>query len=101
MLIAKIIIKLFGKKVGTDELNNSYYEIGNRRMVYYAKEAEPSAIPPLWHAWLHKSRISAPEGDEKNIPWQIVAHANKSGRVNRYYPKFKDKDLNTRESWIP
>ena len=44
-----------GERVGEDGLGNVYYHErnGKRRWVIYRDLAEPSQIPPAWHAWLH------------------------------------------------
>ena len=43
------------KKVGEDELGNTYWQTadGKRRWVLYKGEAEASMVPPDWHGWLH------------------------------------------------
>ena len=54
-----------GMRVGEDGLGNIYYEERNgpRRWVTYRTLAEPSQIPPAWHAWLHRT-VDVPPSDE-------------------------------------
>ena len=53
---------LCGYLVGEDEFGNKYFsnlkdfnDIKAKRWVMYSGEIEASTIPPLWHAWLHRS----------------------------------------------
>lgn len=56
--------------VGGDALGNTYYRKMERtpegaelerRMVKYAGEYDPTALPPEWLAWLQKTRAEAPD----------------------------------------
>lgn len=51
-----------GRKVGTDEFGNTYYEARDtqdsydgrkRRWVIYKGYADATKIPPDWHGWMH------------------------------------------------
>ena len=55
-----------GVRVGEDGLGNIYYEErdGPRRWVTYRTLAEPSQIPPAWHAWLHRT-VDVPPTDRE------------------------------------
>lgn len=60
----------FGEKVGEDAFGNAYYKHKNQdideRWVCFDGPAEASAVPPEWHAWLHRSVDEAPkEGDAR------------------------------------
>jgi NADH:ubiquinone oxidoreductase subunit len=62
---------LKGEAVGQDEFGNRYYrERGyrgpwrhERRWVVFAREAEPTRVPPGWVGWLHK-RIEKPPSEQ-------------------------------------
>lgn len=49
--------KFFGKRVGIDSFNNSYYCTRNisseKRWVIYNGVYDPSKIPANWYGWLH------------------------------------------------
>ena len=51
-----------GELVGTDEFGNRYYRMrgSDRRWVAYAGDAEPSTIPPGWHAWMPRRSDEPP-----------------------------------------
>jgi NADH:ubiquinone oxidoreductase subunit len=40
-------------KTFKDELGNTYYEKKGRRSVVYAKNQNPSTLPPRFYIWLH------------------------------------------------
>jgi NADH:ubiquinone oxidoreductase subunit len=52
-----------GRKVGTDELGNVYYEAkkGGRRFVIYNGPNDASRIPPDWFSWLHHQIEGLPD----------------------------------------
>ena len=57
--ITRLITKLRGEGVGTDEFGNQYYQDrkvapnGRRkRWVVYEGDDEASKVPPEWNAWL-------------------------------------------------
>src|SRR5690606_898075 len=58
-----------GRRVGTDQCGNVYYEGGvdsegrTRRWVIYAGVSEASQIPPGWHGWIHH-RVDTPPSAE-------------------------------------
>lgn len=80
----------FGTLVGTDEFGNRYYlrkqkdSFGRqKRMVRYHGKAEPSAIPPEWHGWLH---YTFPTALKKRYSWQQEHHQNLTGTPLAYFP---------------
>lgn len=84
----------FGKKVGQDELGNTYYEGGAtswgmpRRWVIYNGYAEASAIPPGWHGWMHY-RTDVPPSQENYAArdWQKPHQPNLTGTSKAYRPQ--------------
>lgn len=58
-----------GIRVGEDEAGNVYYQdaTAKRRWVIYNGPAEPSAIPPGWHGWMHH-RTDTPPPREAYVP---------------------------------
>ena len=86
-------IHFFSQKVGEDQFGNKYY-IGksknylghNRRYVIYKGIAEPSKVPPLWHAWLHFLSDNVP-AHEQNLKWQHEHLPNLTGTKFSYTPK--------------
>ena len=83
-----------GEKVGEDEFGNVYYRapsalpasIAERRWVIYNGLAEPSAIPPGWHGWIHHRVDSPPDADYKAREWQKAHEANPTGTAQAYRP---------------
>ena len=67
--ITRLITKLRGEAVGTDEFGNQYYQDrkmatnGRRkRWVIYDGDEEASKVPPEWNAWLHYTIDDIPDG---------------------------------------
>jgi NADH:ubiquinone oxidoreductase subunit len=79
-----------GEFVGEDQSGNRYYRQrdGSRRWVIYAGVAEPSAVPPDWHGWLHQT-VDVPPTEEayEPRPWQKPHRANMTGTPAAYRPK--------------
>lgn len=79
-----------GERVGEDQFGNVYYEErgGNRRWVVYRGLADPTAVPPEWHAWLHHT-VDTPPGEEAAParPWLKPHRANLTGLPGAYRPK--------------
>jgi NADH:ubiquinone oxidoreductase subunit len=88
---------LRGELVGTDGAGNRYYqekagdhgEGGGRRKrwVLYAGKPEASAVPPEWHAWLH--RIVDRPPSEAPLPtqaWEKPHVPNLSGTESAMIP---------------
>lgn len=116
-LVTKIKTFFTGKEVGQDEFGNKYYiskspvKPGSlktqKRWVIYKGEVEASAVPPLWHAWLHHSTDDIPE-KIKILPWQKPHLANLSGTPYAYRPKGhtlkggkRQKATGDYEAWTP
>ncbi len=80
-----------GERVGEDEFGNVYYRSrkgDDRRWVIYADRPEASAVPPDWHAWLHKTVEHPPVGE--HAPPQPSFHKdhepNLTGSAAAYRP---------------
>ncbi|MBB4265622.1 NADH:ubiquinone oxidoreductase subunit NDUFA12 [Roseospira visakhapatnamensis] len=80
-----------GTRVGKDPAGNVYYRerrapAGRRakRWVMYKGEAEASAVPPEWHAWLHHTVEDPLPSLDK--PWAKPHVPNLSGTADAYVP---------------
>lgn len=94
----RLFTKRHGELVGTDQFGNTYYRskggakdptIGfQRRWVIYKGEAEASAIPPGWHAWMHH-KVDTPPTEETYVPrsWEREHHSNRTGTPLAHRPK--------------
>ena len=81
------------RKVGKDELGNVYYEGGRdtnglpRRWVIYSGSNDPSRMPPVWFAWMHRQIDDVPE---RSLPpvrqWQKPPVPNLTGTRLAYRP---------------
>ena len=88
---------LSGRKIGTDRFGNTYYESKRklpvygraRRWVVYAGAAEPTTVPPEWHAWLHYTTY-APLSETKRYPWQKEPLPNLTATPAAYRPAGHD-----------
>ncbi|MCC2646738.1 MAG: NADH:ubiquinone oxidoreductase subunit [Rickettsiaceae bacterium] len=116
-LINKLYIKFTSQFIGEDEYGHRYYlskkecdYLGKKkRYVIYNGSAEPSKIPPMWHAWLHYLSDSVPlKGKIKNYKWQKEHTPNLTGTVFAYFPSgdpkknVKRKQVSSDyESWQP
>ncbi len=78
-----------GEFVGEDDMANKYYRArnGDRRWVIYDGIAEPSAVPPEWHGWLHYT-VDTPPTEEDYTPheWQKAHQPNMTGTASAYRP---------------
>ena len=76
-----------GVFVGEDEAGNRYYreKNGRRRWVSYNGLADPSAIPPGWHAWMHH-RADAPPAPYTPHDWEQPHAPNQTGTAHAYRP---------------
>jgi NADH:ubiquinone oxidoreductase subunit len=78
-----------GERVGEDGLGNVYYQErgGDRRWVVYRTLAEPSQVPPEWHAWLHHT-VDVPPTlvDYHPRAWQKAHRPNLTGTYEAYRP---------------
>ena len=78
-----------GRKVGVDELGNSYYESrdGARRWVVYDGEAEASRVSPDWHGWLHHTYDAPPTSAPlPRKAWEKNHKPNMTGSAGAYFP---------------
>ena len=83
-----------GEKVGEDEFGNVYYRapsalpasIAERRWVIYKDLAEPSAIPPGWHGWIHHRVDTPPDSNYQKREWQKDHQKNLTGTADAYRP---------------
>jgi NADH:ubiquinone oxidoreductase subunit len=94
MTIGTRLFTLFrGKPVGVDSFGNRYYTASRsfgpraeRRWVIYKGEADASAIPPEWHAWIHYTTDRVPSGTGPSRPWQKPHRPNPTGTALAYRP---------------
>ncbi|HXP29591.1 MAG TPA: NADH:ubiquinone oxidoreductase subunit NDUFA12 [Stellaceae bacterium] len=114
---------LKGELVGTDSEGNRYYREKShrpllrgggrasrvRRWVIYKGEAEPSRVPPEWHAWLHHTIDEVPKDAERlRYPWQKEHQPNLTGTPQAYRPPGsvlrggeRPRATGDYEAWIP
>ncbi len=106
-----------GRPVGSDSSGNRYYRSAarpgyghERRWVVYAGEAEPSAVPPEWHGWLHHQTdvVPAADGPSFRRPWQKSHRPNRTGTVAAWRPPGhplaqgrRDRVSADYEPWVP
>jgi NADH:ubiquinone oxidoreductase subunit len=83
---------LHGKCVGEDALGNRYYVYRprfwsqsetERRWVIYHGGVEATAIPPLWHSWLHRMTDTLPTSHPP-----LQAFPNPTGSSKSYRPRY-------------
>jgi NADH:ubiquinone oxidoreductase subunit len=60
-----------------------------QRYVIYNGEAEPSKIPPTFHAWLHYLTNEIPPSDSCEFSWQKDHIPNLTGTESAYNPMGK------------
>lgn len=84
--------------IGTDEVGNKYYQVGNKRMIKYHSVKEPTLIPTAWHAWLHNSIAEAPLDKKQGLEWEINRVPNLTGTTEAYYPDNYPLNRNSRVS---
>ena len=79
-----------GMRVGEDPFGNVYYRErrNDRRWVIYHGLADPTAVPPEWHGWLHHVVDTPPtEASLAEHPWLKPHRANLTGSPGAYRPK--------------
>lgn len=79
-----------GKKVGQDELGNTYYQTrdGKRRWVIYNGEVDASKVPSSWHGWLHHTFDEPPSRQPLPAKAYELGHKpNMTGTPEAYRPK--------------
>lgn len=107
--IDKYLVKMVAKKIGEDDIGNSYY-LGKRkdylgrakRYVIYANgDRESTKVPPMWHAWLHYMIDELP-GEINNFNWQAEHQSNMSGTKLAYDPSISEgKKVDLYKKWQP
>lgn len=106
-----------GRKIGTDQLGNTYFEAPPRkgykrprRWVIYKQAPDASLVPPEWHGWLHYQTDAVPESSAPSYrrPWQKPHLPNMTGTNQAYRPKGhvlaggkRDKATGDYQPWIP
>lgn len=102
----------YGERVGEDSFGNVYYRhkdsAQDRRWVTFAKDVEASAVPPEWHAWLHRY-VNEPPGPDAPKPAFVKPHQpNLTGGPEAYRPPGHDyaggqraKATGDYEAWRP
>lgn len=91
--LMSIFSRLSGRRVGADRFGNVYFESRGkvpvynrtRRWVVYAKAADPTTVPPEWHAWLHHT-VDQPLPEKPLYPWQEPHRPNQTGTPSAYRP---------------
>jgi NADH:ubiquinone oxidoreductase subunit len=96
---------LFGKFVGKDEYDNSYYRsyknkyTKEKRWVIYKGIKEPSKIPPQWKLWLNFTSEHIPnESQSEKYFWQKHYLPNYTGTSKKFNPRLK-KSNNKIKIW--
>ena len=90
----RLFTRLRGVAVGSDEAGNVYYRERKpprgrreRRWVIYAGDAEGSAVPPAWQAWLtHTLSASPTEAPRAPRPWEKPHLPNPTGTPRALRP---------------
>ncbi len=106
-----------GKKIGTDQTGNVYYEAKARkgyhrprRWVMYKGAPEATKVPPEWHGWLHHQTNDVPSEDAESYrrPWQKPHVPNMTGTTEAYRPPGhilsggqREKATGDYEAWRP
>jgi NADH:ubiquinone oxidoreductase subunit len=110
----RLFTMLRGRRVGTDEHGNIYYEekrarpgLRLRRWVVYAGQPEATKVPPEWDAWLRYT-TEAPLPASARKPWQKPPIENPTGTPASYRPPGHDYRGGVRaratgdyEAWTP
>ncbi len=115
--ISLFTLKSRGKRIGTDQLGNKYYEAApikgykrNRRWVIYKAAPEASNVPPEWHGWLHHQSDVVPSEDGLSYrkAWQKPHKPNMTGTNQAYRPSGhilaggkREKATGDYEPWVP
>lgn len=84
----------FGERVGEDAFGNAYYRHKDtkrdERWVVFSGPVEASAVPPEWHAWLHKSVDAPPDESLVKADYAKPHVSNQTGRATAYRPPGHD-----------
>lgn len=87
----RLYTSLKGRRVGSDRFGNTYFEERRpprsrraKRWVMFKGMAEPTKVPPEWHAWLHHTVTDPLEAPAH--PWMKEHVPNLSGTPAAYVP---------------
>lgn len=84
----------YGERVGEDAFGNVYYrhkDAGNdSRWVTFSGPVEASAVPPEWHAWLHKVVDDIPSESAPRPAYAKEHKPNATGGGEAYRPQGHD-----------
>lgn len=84
----------FGKQVGEDAEGNTYFchkdSARDQRWVCFPGKAEATAVPPEWHAWLHRAVDETPKADAARQAFVKPHQANATGTGDAYRPPGHD-----------
>jgi NADH:ubiquinone oxidoreductase subunit len=111
----KLFTWRYGDLVGSDAAGNKYYREKKpanpkreKRWVVYPGRVEASAVPPEWHAWLHRYTDAPPDNRAKRWNWQKPHQPNLTGTPLAYRPPGHDLAGGRRaaasgdyEAWTP
>ncbi|MGH1375119.1 MAG: NADH:ubiquinone oxidoreductase subunit NDUFA12 [Alphaproteobacteria bacterium] len=106
-----------GKKVGKDQMGNTYYEAAPikgykrpRRWVMYKGRPDASLIHPEWHGWIHHQTNTVPDSEDESFrqSWQEPHKPNMTGTNQAYRPPGhllaegeREKATGDYEAWRP
>ncbi|MFC5416219.1 NADH:ubiquinone oxidoreductase subunit NDUFA12 [Dongia soli] len=111
----RLFTMFYGELVGTDEFGNKYYidrrtkgQKRERRWVIYNGSVEASRVPPVWHAWLHRTTVTPPTSQAQRKTWQKPHQPNLTGTDHAYFPDGhavmggqRAKATGDYEPWVP
>ena len=109
-IISQILIRFSSDLIGEDQFGNKYYnqKKTDKRYVIFNGKVEASKIPPMWHAWLHKTTSKPPLKRKKLYEWQKEHLPNLTGTAFAVKPQgsqldrgFRQKSAADYESWTP
>lgn len=92
-LINKVSARIFGSKIGTDDLGNEYFAIKwctrefnrKRRIVIYDLKRNPDMhVHEDWHNWLRYMTNDTPNEQSSHIP-RIKSKSNLYHRRKKHY----------------
>ena len=107
-ILDRINLKLAYNNRGEDVYGNQYYESKNiditgkyKRVVKYKGIAEPTKIPPMWHAWVHYLKKEVPNTEETQVEGWLKEHVPNLTGIERYKTVFapRKKVSSDYEAW--
>jgi NADH:ubiquinone oxidoreductase subunit len=84
-ILARLLTLFKGTPVGEDSFGNRYFSVttgkNERRFVIYKSKDEATAMPPLWHGWMHHIVSTPPVNADDYIkyPWMKEHQTNTTG----------------------